>query len=327
MILIISHPNDLTTDRVIKWLKFYDYTDIIRLNTLDRFKIVKLQLKPNGLVDVLLMVNGRIFSLDEVSFLWYRNNPLIFDSSKINIVNSAFIDKSLKEFYNQEWSRCRNFILHELQKKPSLGNFFHNSTNKLINLAIAAKVGFSIPVTFISEYGDELLPFVKNNKAITKPISELMSIKYHNHFVDMHTVEVSDAGISSNHLDAPALLQEKIEKWIEIRAFVLYEKIYSMAIFSQNDSQTSVDFRDYNEEKGNRMVPFNLPEEIKSKILLFMKEGNYDTGSIDLIVSKDRKWYFLEINPTGVIEMLDCCNFDIEKDIALEILTRINHET
>jgi|GEM_PF-2184302 hypothetical protein len=35
----------------------------------------------------------------------------------------------------------------------------------------------------------------------------------------------------------------------EIRSFVLENKIYSMAIFSQLDSQTATDFRQYNETK------------------------------------------------------------------------------
>lgn len=45
-----------------------------------------------------------------------------------------------------------------------------------------------------------------------------------------------------------------------------------MAIFSQNDDQTKVDFRNYNINKPNRNVPFMLPNELESKIKLLMND-------------------------------------------------------
>jgi hypothetical protein len=54
-----------------------------------------------------------------------------------------------------------------------------------------------------------------------------------------------------------------------------------MAIFSQNDKKTKIDFRNYNAIKPNRTVPFKLPIRIEEKIVKFMKLVDMNWGSID----------------------------------------------
>lgn len=91
-----------------------------------------------------------------------------------------------------------------------------------------------------------------------------------------------------------------------------------MAIFSQNDNKTSVDFRNYNLKKPNRVVPYKLPSYIENKLLKFAKSADLDTGSFDLIVTKKEKEYvFLEVNPYGQFGWLSKnCNYYLEKLIA-----------
>ena len=98
-----------------------------------------------------------------------------------------------------------------------------------------------------------------------------------------------------------------------------------MAIFSQGNQKTAIDFRNYDEVKRNRSVAFELPEDIKKKILHFMHEVELDTGSIDFILTPKKEYIFLEINPAGNIEMVsEPCNYYIEKRIAEQILDRIS---
>ena len=118
----------------------------------------------------------------------------------------------------------------------------------------------------------------------------------------------------------PSLIQHDQKKWIELRIFFINEDYYSMAIFSQNNTKTSTDFRNYDKERPNRMVPFLLPTHIKNKLNKLMKELGLDTGSIDMIVTKKREFIFLEVNPIGNIEMVSKnCNYPIERDIAKHI--------
>src|SRR5690606_31908398 len=116
---------------------------------------------------------------------------------------------------------------------------------------------------------------------------------------------------------APTLVQEYIQKQFEIRIFFFLNKIYSMAIFSQRDKKTSIDFRNYNKENPNRFVPFALPSNILKKIEHFIKKKRMSSGSIDLILNEKGDFVFLEINPQGQFNWVsEYCNYYIEKDIA-----------
>jgi glutathione synthase/RimK-type ligase-like ATP-grasp enzyme len=95
-----------------------------------------------------------------------------------------------------------------------------------------------------------------------------------------------------------------------------------MAIFSQLDSLTELDYRNYNLEKPNRTVPFSLPENIELKLELLMKGLKLDTGSIDLILNREGDYVFLEVNPTGQFGWLSkSCNYYIEREIAKHMLS------
>jgi glutathione synthase/RimK-type ligase-like ATP-grasp enzyme len=114
-----------------------------------------------------------------------------------------------------------------------------------------------------------------------------------------------------------SIFQEYIEKKYEIRVFFFEDKYYPMAIFSQNDEGTKIDFRNYNREKPNRCVPIKLPKIILSKLNNLMCEKNLNSGSIDIIVTPENDFVFLEVNPQGQFHWLsESCNYYIEREIA-----------
>jgi D-alanine-D-alanine ligase-like ATP-grasp enzyme len=93
-----------------------------------------------------------------------------------------------------------------------------------------------------------------------------------------------------------------------------------MAIFSQNDPKTQIDFRNYNNENPNRNIPFKLPKKIEKKLKKIIKIKQLDSCSIDLIVTPENEFVFLEINPQGQFEWISYyCNYHIEKKIANHI--------
>jgi len=120
---------------------------------------------------------------------------------------------------------------------------------------------------------------------------------------------------------SPSFFQECIDKKFEVRVFFLEDKCYAMAIFSQADEQTKIDFRKYNEQKPNRFVPFILPDEVDEKIKKLFRTLNLNTGSADLIIDKQDNYFFLEINPVGQFGMVSQpCNYFLEKKVALKLM-------
>lgn len=137
-------------------------------------------------------------------------------------------------------------------------------------------------------------------RIITKPIGEVAVFENENYNYRMYTSEILD----TNFVNLPekfgiSLFQKLIEKKFEIRAFFIDGSVFSVAIFSQENEMTKVDFRRYPRKNQNRVVPYKLPFNIEEKICLLMHNLNLNTGSIDFIVDENNIIYFLEINPVG----------------------------
>ncbi len=90
-----------------------------------------------------------------------------------------------------------------------------------------------------------------------------------------------------------------------------------MAIFSQQNEQTALDFRHYDKERPNRNVPFKLPADLEEKLLELAKLFKMNSCSFDLIYGIDKEYHFLEVNPVGQFGMTSFpCNYNVEKQIA-----------
>src|SRR5262249_29782735 len=110
--------------------------------------------------------------------------------------------------------------------------------------------------------------------------------------------------------------------------FFFQNEFYSMAIFSQYDEQTAVDFRHYNTRVPNRMVPYKLPAQICDRLSHLLAKMHLESASIDLIKDVDGRYIFLEINQVGQFGFLsDACNYQLEKRVARHLLSlEVSHE-
>ena len=321
MILIFSETLDITTDRVMEWLFSFGEYDILRINEGTPVLIKRLHLSAEP--KIIISAKGREFSLDEVEAFWYRRGRLTFNIEPYTDIEDVECVGRIKKFHQDEWRIVRNYLIRKLEKKPHIGNFFRTLTNKLTNLEIAQSCGLCIPPTFISSYASEFKVQLESmGECICKPISEVLGFEHDGHAYETFTTTASpDAMVGNTVFCAPQLVQKRIEKWVELRVFIVNDKVFSMAIFSQNHDATSVDYRDRDAATKIRRVPFTLPEEIKEKLLLFMGKSGLNTGSIDMVLDKKGSYIFLEVNPVGVIDMVSTpCNYNIEKILAQQII-------
>lgn len=134
----------------------------------------------------------------------------------------------------------------------------------------------------------------------------------------MFTTEITENDIGNlPEYFFPSMIQEEILKDFEIRVFYILGKVYSMAIMSQDNPQTMVDFRKYDIQKPNRFIPCDIDSDTKARISLFMDYMNLNVGSLDFIKGKDGRMYFLEVNYMGQFGMVDFpCNYGIHRYIC-----------
>ncbi|WP_271769939.1 grasp-with-spasm system ATP-grasp peptide maturase [Aquimarina algiphila] len=227
----------------------------------------------------------------------------------------------------QEIGRINNQIFNNFQNAYQLPSPLSVKSDKFSMLRLAKELGLDIPDSLITNSKKELLQFFKKQQQIiTKPLYETVYFNDKSYIAFFKTNTITEEVIESlPETFFPSLFQGYVEKDIELRAFYIEEKFYTMAIFSQLDPQTKIDFRNYNDEKPNRNVPYLLPEEIEIKIKRLMKELNLNTGSIDLIKTPDKKYVFLEVNPTGQFGFVSKpCNYYLEDVIAEELIRHDN---
>lgn len=246
---------------------------------------------------------------------WYRCGHLQQNT------NCKLSDKLLIHYLNEEWKLIRLFI-YENKLTRSLGSYTgEQNDNLLVDLVLAKLAKMEVPNTIVATEKHILEKFLHENKysIISKPLRQYPVLQNSNNiFCASGAFKLKTEDINLIYKSfCPTLFQEYIEKLYEVRIFYLKGKCYSMAIFSQLDEKTKTDYRNYNREKPNRNVPYNLPKDIEDKIRLFMDKSDLDTGSIDMIKSTDGRYVFLEVNPCGQFDWLSVnCNYYIEKKIA-----------
>lgn len=315
MILIISTEHDLSTDNVISWLRYFEIK-YLRINSNMNVSCNNFTISNSDLDFQLSWFHNQNeinVRFTEITSCWYRRGGL-------NTIN-LYIDENdryVSSYLNKEQSYLRKFVLTQLaRKKHSIGDYYDNFKSKLEQLVIAKSSGLKIPDTFISSDIQKLFETILATSQITKGIensaylpNEYLSIGAGTHIVTTEVLnEFESVGLS--------LLQEEIKKEFELRIFFLHGDFYSMAIFSQNDPQTQVDFRNYNYDKKNRTVPFILPSDIKKKLKGFMNRIQMNSGSIDIIYTQNNDYFFLEVNPVGQFKQVSKpCNYRLEKEIA-----------
>ncbi|UPZ17992.1 grasp-with-spasm system ATP-grasp peptide maturase [Flavobacterium humidisoli] len=331
MILILSHNHfDEPTNKVIDWLYFYN-ANFRRLNGADftpekNFKI--------DLVNNKLILDDNAISPIEINVIFYRRwvkpNVVKIDFENYLKRNYTKDEVLLIECYHtylrSELNAYTNSIFSFFKSKAWIPNVHlarRGGINKIDVLLKAKELGLSIPDTIIASSKEEVLNFIKEYKRIiTKPISEVAPILYKTTAISMYTKEVKITDINKfPNRFFPSLFQKKIDKEFEVRTFIYKRYIYSIAIFSQNDAQTNIDFRNYNFELPNRNVPFLLPKEIETKLFKLMEEIGLNTGSIDIMLDKNGDYIFLEVNPVGQSGMVSVGgNYNLEKIIAEDLI-------
>lgn len=306
MVLIISNETDASTNLVIEWLEFKDVS-WVRINTED---IVNINFNIN---DIYITVNDRSFYFSQIKSFWYRRGFINFDLFEKTFFSSS---KEINEFIKIEQQHLKNYFYFLLKQKKHLNGFYDNNINKLIVNYYAVLYKLKTPETYIIDSKVELLKIIESKKIITKTIAGNPHIKFKDKSGMLYTTEIENIDIIPKYF-LPSLFQTLVEKKYELRVFFIDCEFYAMAIFSQKDKQTEVDFRNYNYIKPNRTVPYKLPTKIIKKLDALMKKLNLKSGSIDIIVDKQNEYVFLEVNPIGQFGMVSIpCNYNLEDKIV-----------
>lgn len=315
MIVIATREGDSSTNDVIDWINHHN-EQVLRVDEANQVEHLHITSSTDAHHSSFIQVNGQKVYFKDIAAFWHRKGQAFFTNHPAYSLklDSSHVDVSAA--VTQEWEIVKEYLFFLLSQNRHLGNYFQSSLNKLIVQHQAQSIGLLAPKATVLTAKEDALKI--DFAAITKALSEVSIISFDDANFCSYTTEVTQEYIQTLPDDFfPALLQQKIEKKYEVRVFYLDGKCYSMAIFSQLDQQTQVDFRVYNMTKPNRTVPYQLPKELEAKIDTLMQKLQLNTGSLDFMVTEDNQFYFLEVNPVGQFGMVSVpCNYYLEQKIA-----------
>lgn len=167
------------------------------------------------------------------------------------------------------------------------------AANKLWQLTVAKRCGFTIPKTLVSHVPREVRDFcLSQAKVIVKPVVGTREAMIFTQFVtERHLAD--DAAIKI----APAIYQEFVEGERHIRLNCFGHHSHAALIES-----TELDWR------PNLQVPiseWNVPKGLHQKIRVTLDEMGLEMGIVDLKQRNDGELVWLEVNPQGQFLFLE----------------------
>lgn len=315
-ILLVTENIDTSTSKIIDWLEFYK-EGFLRINTDVVFYKEDFMMKISN-SSVHLELSNRKINLDNVKTVFFRKYSLR-NPYELKGLKYLKLRDDINRFFISELHGLRATFFAILGDK----RFFNQpervnrSYDKNWVLLQASMLGLKIPNTYLTN-SSNYLKQIKNKKIVSKAIDTICHFTFNKKTYSSYTSVVREKVMKLlPNIFFPSLYQDQIDKKYEIRVFHINGKNYSMAIFSQNDRQTSVDFRKYNYSNPNRFVPYNLPTEIDLKICKLMTKLELTSGSIDIIKDLNEDYVFLEVNPNGQYGMVEMnCNYSLSKEIV-----------
>ena len=218
--------------------------------------------------------------------------------SGLNIVDAEsreFAADEATAFVENVWSslNCR------WVSRPSC---IRQAQQKLWQLRLASELGFKIPKTLVTNDPEALPKFWEEcrGQVIYKTIGRNQIRGEDGKFRSAYTNKLN-ADFLERRTEiglAPCLFQGYAEKRVELRITVVGNRAFTCEIHSQRSERTRIDWRKY-DIPNTPHLPARLPSDIEEKCLRLVRDLGLNFGAIDMIVTPEGDYVFVEINPNG----------------------------
>ena len=236
-------------------------------------------------------------NLQDIRSIWYRQARW----HALTSAASAQYNFIRQEWKYSIWSFATSFpgywVNHPLWADHLLEH------NKFHQLKIAVSVGLAVPDTIISNSFDEIASFCENHKGIIacKPVHNQIIVEEGKSAKGIYTQVFFAKDLLNykpNFEVSPLIVQEYIDKIVELRVTIIGHHIFSCEIHSQESERTKHDWRRYDFDNV-RHLTHKLPARVEQQLIQFMHIAQLNFGAFDLILNHEGEYIFLEVNPNG----------------------------
>jgi RimK-like ATP-grasp domain len=169
---------------------------------------------------------------------------------------------------------------------------------KALQLVEASKAGLRIPHTLISNDPERATPFVAALGDVDCAVKPLLAVGVTDEqggFRMPLTAMLPRGHSLESVAHAPTILQPYVEKAFELRCVVIGEKVFAAKMDTQADERSRIDSR--GGEPDHEI--FALPDDVEAALHRVMASFGLNFASLDMIVTPDGEFVFLELNPNG----------------------------
>lgn len=293
-VLLISNKSDITTDFIVRELSIRNIT-FYRFNTeeLGNTVFVSLRVDSNtfSLQDKMM---GRDFDLLSFSSVYFRRPEL-------PVLNNVVVSPSEAQFIRSETSLLLEGIYKILAKAYWISPLvsIREAENKIHQLIIARDIGLRIPHSLISNVYEAAKTFITQNRmeCIVKPLKSGRLDDTNGSQIIFTSSLTSIPEDSAEIKSCPHFFQNEIRKNVDIRVTVAGDKVFAVAIHSQDYKESRTDWR--RSDKQLKYSKITLPNYLEVLCFRLLEMMNLRFGAIDFVLNEEGEYIFLEINPNG----------------------------
>jgi hypothetical protein len=291
-VLIITNEHDAHADAVVLELHRRNIP-VFRFHPEDFPHACSISIEvQDGSIEGEIATPHRTVAFTDICAVWYRRPQSPF-------TNSASTRPGELDHYIREQRIATLNTLYATLETFWVGHpsTLRRADIKALQLAEASKAGLQTPRTLISNHPAAAAAFVDalGDAACAIKTLSLVGVGDQRSFrFPLTTVLPKSHPLDSVAL-APTVFQPYIDKAAELRCVVIGDKIFTAKIDSQADERTSTDWR----AGPCQYEVFSLPEQVQAAIHRLMNSFGINFASLDMIVTAEGDFVFVELNPNG----------------------------
>lgn len=234
--------------------------------------------------------------LDQVSAIWYRRlrvGQQLDDQMDPQLRHTA-VEEARRTFRGMMTGGAP-FVMDPLQN-------IRAAENKEFHGRVARSVGLETPDSLFSNHPEAVRAFFKAHPegVVTKMQATFAVIEDGDEQV-IFTNRLTEADLDD--LDGlslcPMIFQAMVPKKLELRVTVVGRTLFCAAVDSGTKARADVDWRREGDAFADQWQPHTLPQAVADKVLALMDRLGLNYGAMDIILTPDNRYVFLEVNPCG----------------------------
>ncbi|WP_405628706.1 hypothetical protein OG933_22815 [Streptomyces sp. NBC_00016] len=236
------------------------------------------------------------FDLDlaHIKSVWYRRPGEFQLSDELTAEEQKWARSECDHLFKSVWSGMHSRWVSDPRA-------IRTASAKVMQLDMAAEMGFTVPRFTVTNDVDAAARFISScRRGVIVKVLTYPFIAYPQQGCRLYThlLTTEDLDQIESVRFGPTFLQEFVEKEMDVRVTVFGEELFAIGIESTGFEDARIDFRRAEiYDLPHRVL--DLPKGLSWLCVELVRRLGLRFGAIDLILTPDGQYFFLEINPNG----------------------------